>query len=211
MENASLPDDADFLAAAAVAALAIALTAAKKIDGDEMLSAWIREIEELPSWRHDADAWTRGLWSINEKYKLPDTAELQRRTIEQSLFNRVRQCSLDAISSTDQRARHFHLSMASIAAGSLLSIAVGAKSQADMDAAMEAARSVLGKQAADGHHKDNRADKRAVFDWLDINREQHKSLESCADAIVAEHLVSAARKTIRTWATEWNKLQAKAG
>lgn len=136
MGENSLPDDADFLSASAVAALAIAVSAGSRIEGDSTLTEWVREVGELPSWRDDERRWALGLRDIQAKYNLPSDAELASRTIEQSLFNRVRSSALDAVSSRDPRARHFHLSMASISAGSLLGIAYGPGAQAAIDAAV---------------------------------------------------------------------------
>lgn len=130
MSKKSLPDDTDFLAASAVAALAIAVKAGSQIKGDPTIIAWTGEVGELPSWRDDAHAWVRGLSVIQQKYNLPSDDELSSRTIEQALFNRVRSSALNAVLSGDQRARHFHLSMASIAAGSLLSGSSNARPQA---------------------------------------------------------------------------------
>lgn len=141
MGNGPLADDADFIAASAVGALAIAMNAGNRVEGDSILTEWVREVGQLPSWRDDAGAWTRGLYAIQKKYNLPSDAELSSRTIEQSLFNRVRSSALDAVMSGDMRARHFHLSMASIAAGSLLGIAHGPGAQAAIDVAVAAALS----------------------------------------------------------------------
>jgi hypothetical protein len=146
MHNDSLPDDADFLAASAVAALAIAVTAAERVKGDSTLAAWVREVGELPSWRDNAREWVRGLRALQKKYNLPSEDELSGRTIQQSLFSRVRSSALGAASSGDLRARHFHLSMASIAAGSLFGVSHGIGAQAtDIETAVQAA---LSQQAA---------------------------------------------------------------
>lgn len=146
MGNSSLPDDADFLSASAVAALAIAVSAGARIKGDPTLSEWVREIGELPSWRDDARGWTLGLHAIQSKYSLPSDAELTGRTIEQSLFNRVRSSALDAVLSRDPRARNFHLSMASISAGSLLALAYGQETPTAIEATFAAAYLKSGRE-----------------------------------------------------------------
>jgi len=165
MGNGTLPDDADFVAASAVAALAIAVTAGARVKGDAILADWVREIGDLPSWRDDANAWTRRLCAIQSKYGLPSDAELANRTIEQSLFNRVRSSACDAVRLRGQRSRHFHLSMASIAAGSLLGIASGAGSQAAIEAGISAA---LGERARGMNSKRKKvvamSETRAQFD-----------------------------------------------
>ena len=61
MGENSLPDDADFLSASAVAALAIAVSAGSRIEGDSTLTEWVREVGELPSWRDDERRWALGL------------------------------------------------------------------------------------------------------------------------------------------------------
>jgi len=146
MGNSSLPDDADFIAASAVAALAIAVSAGARIKGDPTLSEWVREVGELPSWRDDAHGWAVALHRIQRKYALPSDAELADRTTEQSLFNQVRYSALDVLSSRDPRARQFHLSMASIAAGSLFAFAYGSESSAAIEAAFATAYVESGRQ-----------------------------------------------------------------
>lgn len=163
MGNGPLPDDADFIAASAVAALAIAVTGAQRVKDDPVLAAWVREIGELPSWRDDADAWARRLHTIQAKYAHPSDAELAGRTIEQSLFNRVRSCARDAVFSRDPRARHFSLSMASIAAGSLLGVVSGATAQTVIEAAVSAA---LAERAA--HANSNRGKVKAMREVRDV-------------------------------------------
>lgn len=146
MGDSSLPDDADFIAASAVAVLAIAVSAGARIKGDPTLSEWVREVGELPSWRDDAHGWAVALHRIQRKYALPSDTELADRTIEQSLFNRVRSSALDVLSSRDPRARQFYLSMASIAAGSLLAFAYGSESLAAIEATFAAAHVKSGRQ-----------------------------------------------------------------
>jgi len=166
MGNGSLPDDADFVAASAVAALAIAVTAGARVKGDAILADWVGEIGALPSWRDDADAWAHGLRTIQAKYALPSDAELAGRTIEQSLFNRVRSSARDAVSSRDPRARHFHLSMASITAGSLLAFASGPETPAAIEAAFTAAHSKSGRQGGITSNAPRNALKDAALDHL---------------------------------------------
>ncbi|MCR6496019.1 hypothetical protein LJB71_07160 [Thermomonas sp. S9] len=146
MGDSSLPDDADFIAASAVAALAIAVSAGTRIKGDPTLSEWVREVGELPSWRDDAHGWAVALHRIQRKYAHPSDTELADRTTEQSLFNRVRSSALDVLSSRDPRARQFHLGMASIAAGSLLAFAYGSESSAAIEAAFATAYVESGRQ-----------------------------------------------------------------
>lgn len=218
MGNDSLPDDADFLAASAVAALAIAVSAGSRVKDDLILADWVREIGELPSWRDDARAWKRGLHVIQAKYNLPTDAELAARTIEQSLFNRVRSSALDAVLSQEPRARHFHLSMASIAAGSLFSISLGAGAQAAIEAAVSSAYSVTGSQGGIKSNEGRNASKRKGFEHLstqftEIPRHEKgaakgkpdlpkltKALQQCLDT---SHYPEKTRKDwARAWVTE---------
>lgn len=166
MGNSSLPDDADFLSASAVAALAIAVSAGARIKGDPTLSEWVREIGELPSWRDDARGWTMGLHAIQSKYSLPSDAELAGRTIEQSLFNRVRSSARDAVLSRDPRARNFHLSMASISAGSLLAFAYGQETPTAIEAAFTAAHVKSGRQGGIRSNASRNDVKRKAFAHL---------------------------------------------
>lgn len=217
MENNSLPDDADFLAASAVGALAIAVTAAKRIKDDSTLIAWVREIGELPSWRENAHEWARGLRLIQANYNLPSESELSARTIEQSLFNRVRSSALDAATSGDMRARYFHLSMASIAAGSLLSASVGAGAQAAIEAAISSAFSVSGSNGGIKSNETRNALKCSGFEHLSKQFDevpQHEkgaakgkpNLPKLAKALLqympTSHLPE---KTRKDWASEWAK------
>lgn len=215
MGNGPLPDDADFIAASAVAALAIAVTAAQRVKGDPVLADWVSEIGELPSWRDDADAWARGLRTIQAKYALPSDEELASRSIEQSLFNRVRSSARDAMSSRDPRARHFYLSMASIAAGSLLGVAYGRETPAAIEAAFTAAHSKSGRQGGITSNAPRNALKDAAMVYLSDsfpNVPMHESgaakgkpdLPELAKALglfpATSHLPE---KTRKQWAQAW--------
>ncbi|MGX5672180.1 hypothetical protein [Thermomonas fusca] len=146
MGDSSLPDDADFIAASAVAALAIAVSAGARIKGDPTLSEWVREVGELPSWRDDAHGWAVALHRIQRKYNLPSDAEVSGRTIEQSLFNRVRSNALNVMASRDPKARQFYLGMAHLAAGSLLALVHGPNTSAALEAAFATAHVESGRQ-----------------------------------------------------------------
>lgn len=166
MGNSSLPDEADFLSAAAVAALDIAAAAAGRIKGDPILAGWAREVGELPSWRDDPHGWAMALHAVQAKYKLPSDSELASRTIEQTLFNRVRFSALDALSSRDPRARNLYLSMASIAAGALLSRALGPSAEAAIEAAVSAAHYATGSMGGKKSNRARNAIKRAASTHL---------------------------------------------
>lgn len=146
MGGSSFPYKADVVSASAVAALAIAVSAGAHIKGDPTLSEWVREIGGLPSWRDNARGWALGLHAIQARYAVPGDAELASRTIAQSLFNRVRSSTRDAVLAGDTRARHFHLSMACIAAGSLLGVAYGPETPDAIEAAFADAHSRSGRQ-----------------------------------------------------------------
>jgi len=60
------------------------------------------------------------------------------------------------------------------------------------------------KHAAAARHKDHKADKEHVREWLGKNRQQYSSDAKRIDAIIATKEVSAARATIQKWVTQWN-------
>ncbi len=72
------------------------------------------------------------------------------------------------------------------------------------------AQSVLGfasdkaRAAADAMHHENRACKKQVFEWLDDNMSRYPTLDAAADEI-AERVVPMKWRTVRGWATDWNR------
>lgn len=57
---------------------------------------------------------------------------------------------------------------------------------------------------ANAMHKENRACKKQVFEWLDAHRDELPSLDAAADAL-AEKVVPMKWRTVRGWATDWNR------
>ena len=64
-----------------------------------------------------------------------------------------------------------------------------------------------GKKGAAVRHKENHAMKAQVFDWLDSNFDNCKSMDSAAE-LMAGKLVPATFRTVRGWVTEWKKLRS---
>lgn len=71
---------------------------------------------------------------------------------------------------------------------------------------LEARRSKKLSQAALKMHAENHAMKRDVFNWLDSNMKDFKSMDGAAQAIAGK-VAPVAFRTARTWVGEWKKLR----
>lgn len=76
------------------------------------------------------------------------------------------------------------------------------------EAAKSQARSELARQNGSGAHKENRANKQFVFDWLKINRSHYKSMSKTAAAIVSLRLVVGEYNTIYGYVREFEKIRS---
>ncbi|MBW8075206.1 MULTISPECIES: hypothetical protein [Metallibacterium] len=87
-------------------------------------------------------------------------------------------------------------------------MATGALAMLVNPAGMEACfRARQAKRAADVRHKDNRADRAHVGQWLQENRGRYNTDVERVNAIMAGNEVSAKRSTVARWVTEWNREQ----
>ena len=68
-------------------------------------------------------------------------------------------------------------------------------------------RAQQAKRAAYASHKDDRADRAHVWDWLQKNRGRYRTDVERVDAIMAGKEVLAQRSTVARWVTEWNREQ----
>jgi len=67
------------------------------------------------------------------------------------------------------------------------------------------------KKAAAASHKDHKADREHVRQWLVQNRASYATDVARIDAIVGGKEVNSARSTIQRWVSEWNRDQKDAG
>jgi hypothetical protein len=72
------------------------------------------------------------------------------------------------------------------------------------------AMSALGKLGANAAHAENRALKRIVFEWCDLNMKNFKSMDSAATAIAGK-IVPVVFRTARSWISDWKKDRQSAG
>lgn len=71
-------------------------------------------------------------------------------------------------------------------------------------AAAARSRTARAKAAAARRHIENHAMRRQVFDWLDANMVNHRSMDSAASAI-AGRVVPVTWRTARAWVTDWKR------
>jgi hypothetical protein len=65
--------------------------------------------------------------------------------------------------------------------------------------------SALARKGAHKRHKEHREIKAAIFEWLDVNRSNYKSMDATAKAIIKQQPI--AFRTAREWVGEWKKLR----
>lgn len=68
-------------------------------------------------------------------------------------------------------------------------------------------KSAEARKKANLRHKENRAMKKEVFSWLEVNRSKFKSMDATADAIAGK-IAPIAFRTARDWVGEWKKLRS---
>jgi hypothetical protein len=68
-------------------------------------------------------------------------------------------------------------------------------------------RAKQARRAADVRHKDNRADRAHVWEWLRENRDRYQTDVERVNAIMEGREVSTKPSTLRRWVTEWNREQ----
>ena len=71
----------------------------------------------------------------------------------------------------------------------------------------EISRATTARNAANASHEKNRIDKQKVFTWCDSNMGRFHSMDDAAFDI-AESFVPQKFRTIRSWMTQWKKLQS---
>lgn len=77
----------------------------------------------------------------------------------------------------------------------------------DLASAESDARREMQQRAAAGMHRENRAMKTQVHEWLDRNAANFTTLEAMAEAIDGARLVPVSRVTVRKWVGDWKKLR----
>lgn len=200
--NTTHSPDFDSLSAAASAALAISITSAHRVDGDSSLSACLAELERLPQWRDDSGAWRSGLSAFLNPFRSASDEELARRSPALSWLLRVCHSVEDACAPTwGAETRHRSLLQAGMYTGILARLV---HDEEEANKRLLAALTGRAKHAAAARHKDHKADKEHVREWLGKNRQQYSSDAKRIDAIIATKEVSAARATIQKWVTQWN-------
>lgn len=183
--------------------------AASHVAKDKGESDTVRRFAErvllLPNDDARRDQWIDGLWDVIEPMRLPSAIEPASRSKAETWLLKVcmhanRAFRAHRCDGTDRRltfgegSRYRELLMAAFAAGAL----AGGDSENEL-------RRAISLHALDGRHKDNREDKAHVSRWLTTHRNEYSSDEDRADAIIANHEVSAKRSTVRRWITEWNR------
>lgn len=58
---------------------------------------------------------------------------------------------------------------------------------------------------SDARQKENRAMRKEVFDWCDMNMHKYDSMNKAALALYEAKLVPVEQKTLRTWITQWKR------
>lgn len=212
-------DDKDSLSVSAVAALSVAVGAAKRIKDDSGLAAWVAELENLPVWRDSPAEWLQQLARMRHPYKLPSPDALATRTDAQRALNRVcLHVEGAANPNTGTATRHRELVTAGIFSGLLGGLAYANESEQQaiqdaVDAAFVLTGSRGGKKGNESRNKlkgDAFAFLTQTFPEIPLHRKGAPKGKPDAPKLAAalhknpatSHLPG---KTRSDWAKEWAK------